>query len=55
MIHKNSLREIYELPPNSVHGFGDNILYQPSIRSIRGNICSDVQGVWLERSEVHVP
>ena len=25
--------------------------YQPSSRSIRGNICSDVQGVWTERSE----
>ena len=29
--------------------------YQLSSRFIRGNICSDIQGVWTECSEVHAP
>ena len=27
--------------------------YQPSSRSIRGNICSDIQSIWTERNDVH--
>ena len=29
--------------------------YLLSSRSIRGNICSDIQGIWTERSDVHAP